>query len=44
MTPAGLTRKTWPLALSDPKIDDASVPTTRFSATEAALGCTNWTD
>src|SRR3954468_14306058 len=44
ITPDGLTRKTWPLALSEPKMDEAPLPMTRFSATDAAPGCTNCMD
>ena len=42
-TPDGLIRNTCPLALSRPWISDASLPTTRFSATEPAPGWTKFT-
>ncbi len=37
-TPDGLIRNTWPLALSLPKICEASLDITRFKATEEAPG------
>ena len=36
--PFGLIRKTWPLEFRLPMITDASAPSTRFSATDDALG------
>lgn len=42
-TPLGLTKKTWPLALSAPCIREGSLPTTRLSATELADGWTKLT-
>src|SRR6266850_8174516 len=41
--PFVLTRNTWPLAVSDPKISEAWLPTTRLSATEETFGCTKLT-
>src|SRR3989442_7749998 len=38
MTPFGLVRKTWPLAVMRPKISDGLVPVTRFSAMAEELG------
>ena len=40
--PDGLTRTMMPLAFSVPAMTDGSAPTTRFRATELALGWTNW--
>ncbi len=37
-TPEGLIRNTWPLALSLPKICEASLDSTRFNATDDAPG------
>ena len=42
--PLGLTRNTLPLAERLPRMLDGSEPTTRLSATELLLGCTNCTD
>ena len=40
ITPLGLIRKTWPLALRLPKMAEGSLPRTRFRVTELALGWT----
>ena len=37
--PLGLTKKTCPFAVSDPKICEACEPITRLSSTEDELGC-----
>ena len=42
-TPLGFRINTWPLACRLPRIWLGSCPTTRFSATAAALGCTKFT-
>ena len=41
--PFGLTRNTLPLADRLPRMLEGSEPSTRLSATELLLGCTNWT-
>src|ERR1700690_611178 len=41
--PFGLIRNTLPLADRLPRMLEGSEPTTRLSATELLLGCTNWT-
>jgi hypothetical protein len=43
MTPLGLTKNTWPVALMRPMIWLASPPTTRLSVTEEADGWTKLT-
>ena len=42
--PFGFTRKTLPLAVRLPRMFEGSDPSTRFKATELAVGCTNFTD
>ena len=42
-TPFGLIRNTWPLEVRLPKIADASIPSTRFRATERLFGWTKTT-
>ena len=42
--PLGLTKNTLPLAVKLPRMLEGLAPTTRLSATELLLGCTNWTD
>ena len=42
--PFGLTRKIWPLEVNEPKISEALLPSTRFSATAEAEGCWNTTE
>ncbi len=41
--PLVLIRNTWPLALIWPKMVEASLPTTRLSVEELALGCRKFT-
>ncbi len=41
--PFGFTRNTLPLADRPPRMLDGSAPSTRLSATELLLGCTNFT-
>ena len=42
--PFGFSRNTLPLADRLPRMLEGSEPSTRLSATELLLGCTNWTD
>jgi hypothetical protein len=41
--PLLLIRKTWPVALIWPKMLDGSLPTTRLSVEDVALGCRKFT-